>query len=84
MRDERGFRVYAEFEDTYGANVTVKQSSADPLDKLRIFVKGGGTSGERRTNDGAAHLDIKQATRVRDAINKWLEDQAKMGPVENM
>ena len=72
-----GFRVYAEFEDTYGANVMVMESSADPLDKMWIFVKGGTLS----SNDSAAHLDADMARQIRDAINEWLKDQAAMGPV---
>lgn len=39
--DARGFSTFSTFEDTYGAKITVKESSADPLDKLWIFVEGG-------------------------------------------
>lgn len=39
--DQRGFAQFTEFEDTYGAKIRVKESSADPLDKVWVFIQGG-------------------------------------------
>lgn len=71
-RDERGWRVYAELRDAYGADVLVKQSSSAEGSHLWIFVKGGGIT----NNDGASHLTRAQAKRVRAAIDKWLKETA--------
>lgn len=37
-QDQRGFFGYADFKDTYGSTVRVKESSADPLDKVWVFI----------------------------------------------
>jgi hypothetical protein len=72
----RGFTIYDDLEDDYGAQVRVQESSRAMLQGVHeyswmwIFIKGG----ETENNDGAAHLNAEQAVRVRDAITMWLRE----------
>jgi len=68
---ERGFANYADFEDSYGAKVIVRESSADPLDKVWIFVNDGAIT----NNKGSAHLNVEQAKTLRDALDEWIRSQ---------
>lgn len=65
---ERGFADYAKFVDTYGATVTVRQSSAATADRVWVFVRGEGDS----DNDGAAHLNKRQAIELVRALQEWI------------
>lgn len=66
---ERGFANFAEFTDSYGAEVIVRQSSNAEMDAVWVFVDGGGITG----NDGAMHLSVDEATQLRDALSDYLE-----------
>lgn len=68
---DRGFADFANFEDTYGVNVLVRESSADPLDKVWVFIHGGQTS----NNKAAAHLNREQAEKLAVALLSWVADQ---------
>lgn len=68
----RGFRIYADLKDYYGAEVTVIESSMAVFEGtdgpwVWIFSEGG-----RTNNDGAAHLSVEQAKVVRDALNVFI------------
>jgi hypothetical protein len=71
----RGFACYVSLEDDYGASVQVTESSAamcegeDRGPWVWIKVEGGGI----RDNKGSAHLDIRDAVRVRDALTEFIE-----------
>jgi hypothetical protein len=66
----RGFDTYDEFRDSYGAAVTVRQSSAASGAHVWLFAEGGGVD----RNDGAAHLTVDQARRVRDALDVFIAE----------
>ena len=70
-QDARGFFQYGELTDTYGATVRVKESSSAEESKVWIVTQGGSVNG----NNGAAHLNLEQAKRVRDALEEWIKDQ---------
>ena len=67
----RGFASYCDFKDTYENSVRVQESSADPLDKVWVFIQHG----PRVDRDGAAHLDLEQARILRAALEEWIKDQ---------
>jgi hypothetical protein len=75
---QRGFRIYAEIKDAYGAEVDVIESSAAQFEGddrgpwVWIFAKGG----EIHNNDGSAHLDLRDAIRVRDALNVFIVENS--------
>lgn len=71
--DTRGFLGYAQFDDTYGAQVRVKESSSANGPHVWIFVGGGRLS----NNDGSAHLTIEQAVLVRDALDRFIKDHSQ-------
>lgn len=66
----RGFADYAKFVDTYGATVTVRQSSAATADRVWVFIKSGLHAGA--VNDGAAHLSKPQAIELVRALQEWI------------
>jgi hypothetical protein len=66
----RGFHGYTELTDSYGASVRVQESSAASAPHVWIFLEGGAV----KENNGSAHLNIEQATKVRDALTYWLEE----------
>lgn len=68
MKDARGFKVFTEFTDTYGGEVTIKMSSA-VVKRGWIFVKGGSTG----QNDGAIHFNNAQAKRMIKALQSFLK-----------
>lgn len=73
-KDPRGFRVYTEFQDTYGSQVEVKMSSAVQK-RCWIFVKNDGLSDKGNlVTDGAIHLDNAQAKRMILALQNFLKD----------
>jgi hypothetical protein len=67
-RTSRGFAIYAEFSDGYGADVSVIQSSSAERDCVWIFTEGGAVSG----NKGSVLLTKDLAVEMRDALNAWL------------
>jgi len=79
----RGFINFDHFTDSYGATVTVRESSAALAPHVWVFVEGGttaaepGTPGipEGRKNDGSAHLNVEQATRLRDALDAFIRER---------
>jgi len=66
----RGFITYDEFTDSYGASITIRESSNAEGSHVWIFAEGGGV----RKNDGSAHLTVAQAIRVRDALNAFIAE----------
>lgn len=68
-KDLRGFAVFTTFEDTYGATVTIKESSSAEGKRGWLFVKGGGI----KNNDGAVHFDNRQARRMIKALENYLK-----------
>jgi hypothetical protein len=76
----RGFSGFAQFEDSYGADVRVQASSQAMYDAVWIFVKGGGID----DNEGSTHLNAQQARIVRDALNEFLEYAEDMDPEDNL
>lgn len=110
-KTDRGFDEYADILDSYGARVRVTQSSADPLDKVWVFVDGGTLSApmpgdhlrylyacggkpvaltwqeveqhpdnaalEKIPQRAAAHLNVRQARQLRDALSAFIRKQAR-------
>jgi len=68
----RGLLEFCRFRDSYGAVVRVQTSSSAMKPHAWVFIVGGGTTGDRRVNDGAAHLTRAHAKRLRAALDKWL------------
>lgn len=74
----RGFHDYAEFIDTYGIQVTVRESSAATAPHLWIFVKSRDVYTDEPLapgmvhSNGSTHLNQEQAKMLRDAIDYWL------------
>lgn len=62
----RGFGLYTRFEDQYGNEVTVQESS---LATDRCVWVGG--------SPDRMHLTRGQATTLRDALDAWLADVAE-------
>ena len=60
---DRGFVIYDEFTDTYGHEVRVQESSLATDTRVWVFA-----------SDGSAHLDIAQASRVRDALDTFIRE----------
>lgn len=75
----RGFGVYADFIDSYGAKVRVSQSSAASDDYIWIFIDGGTVN----ENEGSSHLNVEQARVIRDALSDWLKDVEEQPVVDN-
>jgi hypothetical protein len=75
----RGFDTYDEFRDSYGAEVTVRQSSAASGPHVWLFITGGAMVSPDHPNDGSAHLTVEQAKRVRDALDAFIKERAPDG-----
>lgn len=60
---DRGFVIYDQFEDTYGHVVTIQESSHADGDRCWIF-----------THPAAAHMNVEQARRVRDALDVFISE----------
>lgn len=67
----RGFADYASFVDTYGATVTVRQSSAATVDRVWVFIEKKIEPGDT-PNDGAGHLSKPQAIELVRALQEWI------------
>ena len=67
-RTNRGFPIFADFQDRYNAHVRVITSSSAEEDQVWIFTDGGFTE----SNNGAILLTPDLAVTLRDALNAWL------------
>lgn len=73
----RGFACYVSLTDDYGAHVQVTESSAAMIEGeergpwVWIMVEGGGIT----NNKGSAHLDIRDAIKVRDALTEFIQSE---------
>lgn len=65
---QRGFGIYAQLSDCYGAIASVHQSSSAERDAVWITVEGGAITG----NKGSLHLEADQARQIRDGLTAWL------------
>ncbi len=69
----RGFRIYAEFKDSYGSDVRIQESSNAEGRYCWIF--------SHRANDQETdfppHLSITQAKRVVAALTKFIKEGGK-------
>jgi hypothetical protein len=70
---ERGFERYAEITDSYGASVSVQESSAATGPHVWVFINGGELSRGTGVNDGSSHLTTQQAKELRDALTEFLD-----------
>jgi hypothetical protein len=74
----RGFACYARLTDSYGADVQVNESSAATIEGedrgpwVWIMITGGGIT----DNEGSAHLDIRDAVKVRDALTEFIDENS--------
>lgn len=66
---ERGFATYAHFQDTYGAEIIVRESSSAMESKVWIFTDGGGVT----NNKGSVHLNLEQAKTIVAALQEWID-----------
>ena len=64
-KTDRGFAVYDELTDRYGATISVQESSLATEPCCWIFCTGG---------TGTPHLTLDQARRVRDALNVFITE----------
>jgi hypothetical protein len=69
----RGFEDYADFQDSYGASIIVRESSAAMGPHVWVFANGGGIVQSGGTNEGSAHLNVEQAKILRDALTEFIE-----------
>lgn len=79
-RTPRGFRVYAEFRDSYRNTIRVQQSSAGGMGHVWIFVKDGdGNEVVEHLGKPTAvspHLSRAQAKRLIAALQKHIDETA--------
>lgn len=91
-RTARGFAIYTEFTDTYGAEVSVYESSAAGVRRCWVAARGGGTLGARQrelskedprqpgqniVNDNtSAHLSPEQARRMAKALLRFADGES--------
>lgn len=71
-RTHRGFAIYTEFQDTYGAWIRVQKSSAATTRRCWIFANEDEDGGGKET---AAHLSPQQARRVAKALHRFADGQ---------
>ena len=64
----RGFSIYDQFTDTYGATIRVQESSAATEPKVWIFAEGG------MAENPSPHLNVEQAKRLRDALDAFISE----------
>lgn len=73
-KTERGFSIYGEFIDTYGATIRVQESSAVGPQKIWIYCTGGGTVKNDKDANATAHLNIEQMKKLRDILDTAIKD----------
>lgn len=71
MKDTRGFRIYTEFKDKYGSDVTVKMASN--VNK-RCWIFATQDTPQFKT-DGAINLDNQQVKRLIKALERFLKNK---------
>jgi len=59
--------------DTYGSQISVRESCADPMTRGWLFIEGG----VLEHNNGAAHLTVNQASRLILALQRFVKDKRK-------
>jgi hypothetical protein len=69
----RGFTTYDQFTDTYGARVSVHESSAAVAPRCWIFCKAAHPADQ----DTSPHLDVPQARRVRHALGAFITEHGE-------
>jgi len=69
-RTQRGFRIYTEFKDEYGANIRVQESSLATKRCVWIQNEVVDCSG---TPLGNAHLTVPMAKRVIKALQRFVD-----------
>lgn len=69
---DRGFLDFEGITDSYGAKVTVYQSSAAVSPHVWLGIRGG--SGNEQGSNAASHLNLEQARAIRDALDAFLKD----------
>ena len=72
--DERGFNIYDELEDTYGARIKIKHSSTWGMGHGWIFVEGGSIT----DNKGSIHMDIDIAKKIIAALKIYVKEAQKL------
>lgn len=77
-RTNRGFAVFTQFTDTYGADVRVQMSSAAGVRRCWVFAHGGGTiraehREDQERNNAAPHLSPAQARRMAKALLRFAD-----------
>lgn len=70
-KNERGFEVYAEFDDSYGSDVRVQESSSAGEPHVWIFCHNQ-RYGQGEQKDFTPHLTVEQAKIVRDALDEFI------------
>ncbi len=68
-KTQRGFSIYSEGKDSYGAEVDIQMSSAVNK-RCWIKIKGGALD----NNDGTAHITEGHAKRIIKALEKFIAD----------
>lgn len=66
---DRGFMTFLEMTDAYGAWIALREASADPLDKIWLFIQGG----ELSSNNAAGLFDADGLRELRGAIDRALK-----------
>lgn len=71
-KTDRGFAIYSEFKESYGAQVRVIESSLATAPRVWIFCEKPNPN-THENEDQALHLSPNQARLLIGALNKWLE-----------
>lgn len=70
-KTNRGFHIYGDpFKDSYGADISVLESSSAEGPHVWVSVKGGGIN----NNDGSAHLNEDQAKELIARLQTWINE----------
>lgn len=73
---ERGFAIYAQFTDRYGAKVRVQESSLATDSCVWVFAQ------EPNGHLASPHLTVDMARQLRDALSEFIADQEKAAALE--
>jgi hypothetical protein len=64
--------TYADFTDSYGANIIIRDSATTAREPcVWVFISDGAVE----DNDGTAHLTLEQARVARDALGEFITRQ---------
>jgi len=69
-KNDRGFKIYTEFKDTYGHKIRVQQSSSACADRVWIFAEPNEDASERSPSP---HLSRQQARWLGKALIKFAD-----------